>query len=179
MRVTPVEPSRPVSWSLAGLGTEELAAVDSDEVGHAGGVEEVLAEEAQGLDGRQGEVTGRREGVELVGAEGVGLDAASRGRVEVERKRLRPEDLGRQGLEGLCGERVAALARVEGRRIVESGEGALGGRGNGRGRGGGGGASVVLDAVAEGDVLEDEALWRRREFAGCETSVLVGVVRRE
>lgn len=135
-----------------GLCAVEFAALEEVpadlEGGHAGGVEEVDADLLEGRDAREGEV--------CWGGEGTGGGGAEAGSaVRDERQRGTPEGVGGEAVEELDGgEGSGAGVRVEGRGVVEGGEGTGGGGGKGRRAGSvRRGAGVVLNAVAEGEVL--------------------------
>ena len=151
----------------ARLVAEDELAVLEGEARDAVDVKVVAAEVGDGLGAAQRQRRRRLEGVDEVSAEVLGVDAAGGAAVEVERDFGRPQHVGGEALEaGDSRERVGTLARVQLGHVVEDGEGALGRR-----RDGGGGrrdarARVVLDAVAEGDELEDVAGRGLGQFRG-------------
>lgn len=95
------------------------------------------------------------EGVQRVGA----VLSASK---LVERERLVPEQVGRGTIPELLADAAFSCPGVEARDVVEDGNGAI--------RGGIArclGAGVVLNTVAEGDLLKDEVGRRRNKLLAC------------
>lgn len=133
---------------LSGVEVDVALGTTDDELGHLANVEEVVARKGQG----------RRQPVQhevsiVVGERGRQVGAQQGRLAQVERDVLLVEGLGGQVVKGLDGEGLGALARVQGRDVVEHGHGA-----GGNWRGLGGLAGVVLEAEAEEDVLEGGAV---------------------
>lgn len=102
-----------------------------------------------------------REGMGLGGTGGVWLGSVRVGVVEVEGHDVRPDGAAGEPVPVLLGERVAVLAWMEGRDVVEHGEGA-----RGDGSGADAGTRIVLETEAECDVEQLGTGRRLREIVG-------------
>jgi hypothetical protein len=157
------------SRTLGGVETIELGALDGETVfelehGDTGVGEEVLADvlELEVVEAGDGEWCGREEGRGGVCAGRRAGDAVGEGVEEVERDVLggRLDDHGGETVKGGLVEGAGILGvGIEGSHVVETCEGTSCDR-----VGVCAGTGVVLDAVAESNLLETNSSWRSGEF---------------